>query len=275
MTERLTSTAERDNYSKAFWDKTFTGIRESQDLTRLGPQINNLSRLDREFWRLIGDIQGLDLLEIGCGIGNDTVAYVQKGARVTSVDLSPVAAECAKQRVAALGYSAHVCAMDAFQVGSLGKKFDLIVGRFILHHLEPFTEIGALFASCLKPGGRMIFIENNSRNPLLMFARNHVAGRYGVPRCGDAVEHPFTPEEADSLKRFFGEVRCFYPTFIFIRKVNTYVFRQKPVFGPIMRLLNWTDDAVWRVFPSLRKFTYNQIVTASAPKLTGASAAYR
>jgi 2-polyprenyl-3-methyl-5-hydroxy-6-metoxy-1,4-benzoquinol methylase len=258
-----------DEYSRSFWDRTFDSIRQSHDITAkdFGGYV---SPQDREFWRLVGDIRGLDILEIGCGIGNDTVQYLEKGAHLTSVDLSSVAVDCACQRISALGLSADVRAMNAFEVGSLGKQFDLIVGKLVLHHLEPFTEIGALFSSCLKPGGRIIFLENNSRNPLLMFARNNLAGRFGIPRYGDEVEHPFTPEEVASLRQFFGEVRCYFPSFIFFRKINTYVFRQKPFFRPIMRTFDWVDDTLWRVFPGVRKFSYQQIVTATAPKLSGA-----
>src|SRR5258708_18541766 len=43
--------------------------------------------------------RGRRVLEIGCGIGTDTVSFARNGARVTSVDLSEKSLELARQRV--------------------------------------------------------------------------------------------------------------------------------------------------------------------------------
>src|SRR6201987_815639 len=46
-----------------------------------------------EKWR------GKKVLEIGCGIGTDTLNFARHGARVTSVDLSEKSLELARQRI--------------------------------------------------------------------------------------------------------------------------------------------------------------------------------
>src|SRR5438093_515135 len=43
--------------------------------------------------------RGLDLLEIGCGMGTDLVQFARAGARVTGVDLTPQAVTITRQRL--------------------------------------------------------------------------------------------------------------------------------------------------------------------------------
>src|SRR5450432_2785481 len=57
---------------------------------------------DFERWR------GKKVLEIGCGIGTDTVNFARHGASVTAVDLSPESLKIAAQRVALFGLGDQV-----------------------------------------------------------------------------------------------------------------------------------------------------------------------
>jgi len=50
-----------------------------------------------ERWR------GKKILEIGCGIGTDTINFARAGAQVTTVDLSDKSMELARQRAAVFG----------------------------------------------------------------------------------------------------------------------------------------------------------------------------
>ena len=250
---------------KTFWDHEFQN--KSLELASTAEVSLEESKhpLDRKFWSLIGDVRGLDILEIGCGLGHDTLRYAKMGARVVSIDISDVAVEQVKKRIENAGLSADVRVMDAFDVPSLNKKFDMIVGRFVLHHLEPFDEMSRIFASCLKQDGRMVFIENNASNPLLIFARNHLAGRYGIPKHGDNDEHPLTREEVAVLGKHFKEVKCHFPYVAFLRKINVYIFRGKKIFLPFTFLLSTADDALGAVFPGFRAYSYVQIVFAARP----------
>src|ERR1700730_11157807 len=55
-----------------------------------------------ERWR------GKRVLEIGCGIGTDTINFARRGARVTAVDLSEKSLEVARQRVMEYGLESQV-----------------------------------------------------------------------------------------------------------------------------------------------------------------------
>src|SRR6202171_2359440 len=64
------------------------------------PHIPGFAEFER--WR------GKKVLEIGCGIGTDTVNFARHGARVTSVDLSEKSLELARQRIRVYGLQEQV-----------------------------------------------------------------------------------------------------------------------------------------------------------------------
>src|SRR5207245_1112983 len=77
------------------------------------------------------------------------------------------------------------------QTGLPSESFDVVAGKWILHHAD------VKLAACevrrvLKKGGKGVFAENSGLNPILGFARTHLAGRLGIPRYGTDDEHPLT-----------------------------------------------------------------------------------
>jgi SAM-dependent methyltransferase len=251
------SLEDRNSDTAEFWNREFAGAPATANAAD--------SPLYRCFREMIGDVNGRDVLEIGCGRGDETVALAAAGARLLSVDISAVAVERARERLGQAGLTAELRVMDAFALPSLDRRFDLIVGQFILHRLEPFGAFSAILAARLKPGGRIVFLENNAANPLLLFARNHLAGRFFIPKYGDALEHPFTAAEVASLRRNFAAVVCQYPMLVCFRKLNSYLFRNKRIFRPITDFTARLDDALWRAVPGMRPWSYNQVICAAGP----------
>ena len=56
----------------------------------------------------------------------------------------------------------------------------------------------------LKPNGKAFFYENNAASDLLIWFRNNLVGKLGVPKYGDKDESPLAPQEIDLLRRSFS-----------------------------------------------------------------------
>lgn len=109
---------------------------------------------------------GKSVLEVGCGTGEICRMLAERtGMNVLGVDFCTPFIDKAKQR--------NTCANASFQVADVnrtsdfgGQVFDYIVGNGVLHHLY-YTLNASLknLKSLLKPGGRLIFMEPNLKNP--------------------------------------------------------------------------------------------------------------
>jgi 2-polyprenyl-3-methyl-5-hydroxy-6-metoxy-1,4-benzoquinol methylase len=78
------------------------------------------------------------VLEIGCGIGTDTINFARRGAKVTAVDLSTASIDVARQRAEVFGLSDRIEFIhgDSEQLDKLVSPgtFDLIYSFGVIHH---------------------------------------------------------------------------------------------------------------------------------------------
>jgi 2-polyprenyl-3-methyl-5-hydroxy-6-metoxy-1,4-benzoquinol methylase len=85
-----------------------------------------------ERWR------GKRVLEIGCGIGTDTISFARHGAQVTAVDLTEKSLEVARQRARVFGLDDRVTFLQA-NAEKLSdyvpvEPYDLIYSFGVIHH---------------------------------------------------------------------------------------------------------------------------------------------
>ena len=113
--------------------------------------------------------------------------------------------------------------------------------------------------SVLKPGGKAIFLETNAENPILMFCRRYLAGRFGILRMGTDDEYPMTADEFALIGRIFPDHCCIrYPNLRFFEQLGHHVFRRK--IPPIRWLLKGMDRAIYTCLPPLRKYGYDVLI---------------
>jgi ubiquinone/menaquinone biosynthesis C-methylase UbiE len=82
--------------------------------------------------------KGKKVLEIGCGIGTDTISFAKAGAQVTAVDLTEKSLEVARQRAKVFGFEDRVRFIQA-NAEKLSdyvpvEKYDLIYSFGVIHH---------------------------------------------------------------------------------------------------------------------------------------------
>lgn len=202
---------------------------------------------------------GMRVLDLGCGSGDLTLHLISTGADVTALDLSPGMVDIARRRVALHGGGgqARFVAAAVEDTGFPDGEFDVVIGRFILHHLD-VGPAGGEIARILRPGGRAVFAENSGRNPLLMFARRHVAGRFGIPRLGTDDEHPLSETDIAQLSPSFTTTELSYPVFEVLRIFDRQVLRFR--FRRITRVLRALDELLGRS-RRLAPYSFRVLVT--------------
>jgi 2-polyprenyl-3-methyl-5-hydroxy-6-metoxy-1,4-benzoquinol methylase len=85
-----------------------------------------------------GDWRGKRVLEIGCGLGTDTMNFARAGASVTAVDLSGASLDLARQRAAVFGLEDRITfhEADAERLSEFvpPEPYDLIYSFGVIHH---------------------------------------------------------------------------------------------------------------------------------------------
>jgi 2-polyprenyl-3-methyl-5-hydroxy-6-metoxy-1,4-benzoquinol methylase len=81
---------------------------------------------------------GKRVLEIGCGLGTDTVRFARAGARVTAVDLSEESLDLARKRAAVFGLQDRITfyRADAERLSEVvpADTYDLVYSFGVIHH---------------------------------------------------------------------------------------------------------------------------------------------
>jgi len=204
-------------------------------------------------------VAGMRVLDLGCGQGDLTLALLARGATVTCLDLSAGMLAVARRRVElyANGRSATFVAAAVERTGLPSASFDVIIGRFILHHVD-LGSAGPELARILVPGGRAFFLENSGANPVLNFARDNIAGRFGIPRLGTKDERPLVARDRQVLERSFSCVETEFPIVDVFELFNRQVFRYRS--RHVASVCRSLDSLIGHT--GLRKYSYRVLVVA-------------
>ena len=107
---------------------------------------------------------GSKVLEIGCGIGAQTLPLAQRspGARFTSIDLSADSIAEAKRKVVQAGLTnVEFRQADIFALPFSAQSFDHLFVCFVLEHLARPIEALRIFHRLLRVGGTITVIEGD------------------------------------------------------------------------------------------------------------------
>lgn len=164
-------------------------------------------RFREEFrFRVLKDLQGKRVLDVGCGDGINSVLLAKLGANVTGIDISPKAIDLAQKRAHINGVSGstHFLCSPLEEAEIPPHSFDVIWGDAILHHLIQNLEL-VLARLCLwaKPRAILLFSEPVNFNNTLRRLR------FRLPVKTDATpdERPLEPAEFKIIKRFLPDLR--------------------------------------------------------------------
>lgn len=162
-------------------------------------------RLNRDEEKIYYQSNGLKVLDVGCGFGHRSIEIAKYGGEVIGIDISEKNINYSK-KLADKNNLSKKCAflqMDVHSMSFENNKFDLIIGRGIIHHLD--IKISLLeIKRVLKKGGTAIFIEPLDANPLLKFFR------FLTPFARTLDEKPLTKKDLKWISRNFKIKSSYY-----------------------------------------------------------------
>jgi SAM-dependent methyltransferase len=104
----------------------------------------------------LGGISG-EVLDIGCGLGDNAIYLASRGHSVTGLDGSPAAIEEARRRAAQAGVTVSFDVADATDLSEYEGRFDTVVDSALYHCLDDDGRqayIAALYRAT-RPGARL------------------------------------------------------------------------------------------------------------------------
>lgn len=139
------------------------------------PHIPGFAQFDR--WA------GRRVLEIGCGIGTDTVNFARAGALVTAVDLSEESLALAKRRAAVMGVADkvtfHHANAEALSQSVPVEPYDLVYSFGVLHHTpHPDAAIAELRRYVAPEGTVKVMVYHRWSHKVLATVATEGRGRF-------------------------------------------------------------------------------------------------
>jgi len=242
--------AEKNFHNRQALGRATTLARRPQEL-----RFTDDAYLDHETWirpafDRLGNLEGLRVLDFGCGHGMAAVVLARRGAQVTAFDLSHGYLDEARNRAQANRVAIEFVQADGKRLPFADNAFDRIWGNAVLHHLDLSIAARELFR-VLRPGGLAVFCEPWGENPLLGWVRNrlHYPGKER------------TPDEQPLRRRHIGLLRNVFPSvelrgFQFLSMARRVLRRGRLVAG-----LDWCDAMLLARVPGLQIYCRYVVLT--------------
>lgn len=135
----------------------------------------DIGRPQREFVALeeSGEIAG-DVLDVGCGTGENALYLAGRGHVVWGVDSAPGAIETARRRAQGRGVRVTFLVQDALHLQAIGRTFDTVLDSGLFHTLsdDERPRFARSLSAALRPGGSYLMLAFSEREP----------GEYSLPR---------------------------------------------------------------------------------------------
>jgi len=145
---------------------------------------------------LMGDVDGLDVLDAGCGPGIASAALARRGARVHGFDVTPEMVRLAREACA--GLPVEIVQGDLTQplLWLAESTFDKVLSALALDYVEHLAPVFAEFRRVARPGAALVF---SMSHPMRDWGdpRTHGGGtyfdttRFGLEWSGFGEPRPF------------------------------------------------------------------------------------
>jgi ubiquinone/menaquinone biosynthesis C-methylase UbiE len=211
-------------------------------------------------------------LEIGCGIGTDTVNFARAGAQVTVAELSDESIKVAEQRTHVMGvadsvtfYNGNAEELESFLPP---QQFDLVYSFGVIHHSPHPERILEQIKRYLKPGGTLKLMVYNRRSwkvfwMVMKYGKadlrktRELIAQHSEAQFGSPVTYAYSKDEFRTLLARHGfRVTDIFVEHIFPWRISDYVqYRYRKVW-----YFGWLPEPLFRALE--RRFGWHLCATA-------------
>lgn len=145
--------------------------------------------------------KGKRVLEVGCGIGTDTINFARAGAKVTAVDLSEKSLELARQRAKSFNLEKsinfHLANAEELSNSVPVEIYDLVYSFGVIHHTPNPRAAFAEIRNYMDPSSElrvMLYAKTSWKNIMIEAGFDQPEAQNGCP-----VAYTFTASEVREL----------------------------------------------------------------------------
>jgi ubiquinone/menaquinone biosynthesis C-methylase UbiE len=202
---------------------------------------------------------GKRVLEVGCGIGTDTINFARAGAEVTAVDLSEKSLEIAQKRAQIYGLN-NITFVQS-NVEDLARSistslFDLVYSFGVIHHTPHPERALSQVSAVLRPGGTLklmvyhryswkVFSIVTTYGHGAFWSLDRIIAKHSEAQAGCPVTYTYSKGQFRAMIERVGcRIEDIFADHIFPWRVKDYIeYRYKRVWyfaalpGPIFRRL--------------------------------------
>jgi 2-polyprenyl-3-methyl-5-hydroxy-6-metoxy-1,4-benzoquinol methylase len=224
----------------------------------------------------MASLRGKRLLDIGSGLGESSVYFALQGARVTTVDISPVMVEKVLALGGKYGVELEGIVSGAEDLNVPAGEYDLVYIANTIHHVENRKLLFEQMSRALKPGGKFFSFDPIAYNPAINIYRK-MATEVRTPD-----ESPLTRADLALARKYFTRVRhrefwisslALFAKYYLIDRVHPNQDRYwKRILRETPERLRWWIplrglDAILTRIPLVRWLAWNTVMWGEKPRL--------
>jgi len=157
---------------------------------------------------LMGDLQGREVVDLGCGCGQNAIALAKAGARVTAIDFAEEQIQQARQSAQEHGRQIDFHAADISDLTFLSdSKFDLAISSCAISFVESPESVFSEIYRILKTGGIFILADMNPLQYILDENEEGVEFNHRYPSEPFLIKWGWEFDELANTPRFQHYVR--------------------------------------------------------------------
>ncbi len=164
-----------------------------------------------------GGQAGRDVLDVGCGLGNDTARFARGGARVTGIDIAPRAIELTERNFRQRGLEGRFLVMDGEAMTLPEASFDFVYCHTVLHFTTDPAQMIREIHRVLRPGGSALLMSVNRYSWMRLM---HRLAKVEIDHLQAPVFQWFSPGELMAMAAPFAERRLVPERFPVATKVH-------------------------------------------------------